>query len=252
MKRILTAENLDVLAQFAWARGLVAFDYDGTLAPLVADRAQSFMRPRTRGLLEEVAKLYPCAIIANRARADVLARLEGLAIQHVIGNHGIESTDTLESFAQEMSSILGVLENALRETQGIDVENKQHSITIHYHRARNKTHARAAINAAIDRYASTSRVIPGKLVVNLTPKDAPNKGDALLAVRDKERADVALYVGDDVTDEDVFQLDQPGRLLCIRVGQSRRSAAPWCLRDQREMDFLLETLVELRSKGRMT
>jgi hypothetical protein len=44
----------------------------------------------------------------------------------------------------------------------------------------------------------------------------------------------------------VFELDQPGRLLTVRVGPSRSSAAAYFLRDQAEIDRLLERLVELR------
>lgn len=249
MKRILAADNLDVLAQFAWARGLVAFDFDGTLAPLMEDRTLSAMRPRTSALLEKVATLYPCAIIANRTRDDVMARIAGIPVKHVVGNHGIESAISMPSFEPEIAALLPKLEEALRHQQGVEVENKRNSIAIHYHRARRKVEARRAILDAIARHADATRTVPGKLVVNITPKNAPNKGDALVALRDMEAMDIALYVGDDITDEDVFQLDQPGRLLCIRVGHSRKSAAPWYLRNQLEMDFLLETLVELRAKG---
>ena len=55
-----------------------------------------------------------------------------------------------------------------------------------------------------------------------------------------------MYVGDDVTDEDVFRLDQPGRLFTVRVGRSRTSAARYYLRQQQEIDALLEHLVALR------
>ena len=88
-----------------------------------------------------------------------------------------------------------------------------------------------------------------------TPAEASlqlGENGALISLRERETADIALYVGDDVTDEDVFELDQPGRLLCIRVGQSRKSAAPWFLRDQREIDMLLKKLVELRAKGHVS
>ncbi len=93
------------------------------------------------------------------------------------------------------------------------------------------------------------RVVPGKQVVNLVPLDAPNKGDALLALRDSTGADMAIYVGDDVTDEDVFRLDQPGRLFTVRIGTSKRSAARYFLKQQEEIDALLEALVQLRPAG---
>ena len=55
-----------------------------------------------------------------------------------------------------------------------------------------------------------------------------------------------MYVGDDVTDEDVFRLDQPGRLFTVRIGRSKTSAARYYLRQQQEIDTLLEHLVALR------
>ena len=57
-----------------------------------------------------------------------------------------------------------------------------------------------------------------------------------------------MYVGDDVTDEDVFRLDQPGRLFTVRIGQSRTSAARYYLRQQREIDQLRTCLVALRER----
>jgi trehalose 6-phosphate phosphatase len=89
------------------------------------------------------------------------------------------------------------------------------------------------------------RVVPGKLVVSIVPARAPNKGDAVLDLRSRERADIAIYVGDDATDEDVFRIDQPGRLLGIRIGEAQNSAAAYFLRSQREVDRLLRRLVDL-------
>ncbi len=57
-------------------------------------------------------------------------------------------------------------------------------------------------------------------------------------------------MGDDETDEDVFSLDEPGRLLTIRVGSRRDSAASWCLASQPAMDALLRTLLHLRTQQR--
>jgi trehalose 6-phosphate phosphatase len=75
---------------------------------------------------------------------------------------------------------------------------------------------------------------------------APDKGDALLRLIALEQADVALYVGDDITDEDVFRLDKPGTLLTARVGEAQFSAARYFLRDQLEIDHLMAHLIALR------
>lgn len=248
MRHLFARESSGVLAQLAWAKVLVAFDFDGTLAPIVADRDMAEMRERTRELFERVCGLYPSAVISGRGKEDVAARLGTAPVAYVVGNHGLEPGAGLDDFAEEIGRARIALEQALKFVPGVDLEDKRYSLAVHYRRSRNKGLVRADILAAIAALPIPTRVVAGKLVVNVLPERAPNKGDALLALRSAANADVALYVGDDVTDEDVFELDQPGRLVSVRVGESRSSAAAYFLRDQREIDRLLERLVALRQK----
>ncbi|HEY5373973.1 MAG TPA: trehalose-phosphatase [Polyangiaceae bacterium] len=252
MKRLFAQQNLELLAQLAWSNVLLAFDYDGTLAPIVADRELAGMRAKTAQLLRRVCKLYPCAVISGRSKADVGERLGAADVKYVIGNHGLEPGRDLDEFAVEMALVRPQLERALALCQGVEVEDKTYSLAIHYRKSRQKRQARIAIRDAVLALALPMRVVAGKLVVNVVPERAANKGDALLELRARESANTALYVGDDVTDEDVFALDQPGRLFTVRVGRSKSSAAKYFLRDQREVDTLLQKLVELRTKTRQT
>ena len=56
-RHILESQNLLLLSQLAWSHCLLAFDFDGTLAPIVADREAAQMRARTRQLLASFAEL---------------------------------------------------------------------------------------------------------------------------------------------------------------------------------------------------
>lgn len=248
MKHILSKREVDVLAQLAWSRVLLAFDFDGTLAPIVADREAAGMRERTRDLFRRVCELYPCAVISGRSRDDVTRRLGGARVRFVIGNHGLEPGNDIDRFARLMAEVRPALEEALREVPGVEVEDKQYSLAIHYRRCRRREEAREAIARAVEALPVGLRSVGGKLVVNVLPANAPHKGDALVRLLGERAADTALYVGDDVTDEDVFDLDLPGRLVTIRVGASRRSAAGYFLRDQDEMDALLAVLAGLRTE----
>ncbi|HSD88401.1 MAG TPA: trehalose-phosphatase, partial [Kofleriaceae bacterium] len=192
----------------------------------------------------------PCAVISGRARGDVAARLADASAKYVVGNHGIEAgLSEISRFERAIATVKPLLEQALAPYPGLEIEDKRYSLAIHYRRARRRHNARAAIDAAVTALPRPMRVIPGKLVANVIPAGARNKGDILLDLRARESADIALYVGDDVTDEDVFTLDQPGRLLAMRVGKTTMSAARFYLRDQGEIDGLLARLVTLR-KGR--
>ncbi|CAN5810139.1 trehalose-phosphatase [soil metagenome] len=220
MNRLCTAEGQRLLGQLAAARLLLAFDFDGTLAPIVADRGEAKMRAATAALLRRVCDLYPCAVISGRSRKDVSTRLDGCSFRWVIGNHGLEPGSNMKRFEREIRDARASLAESL-VAQGIDVEDKRYSLAIHYRRSRTKRGARNAIADAVARLPVPMRVVPGKLVVNLVPARAPNKGDALLTLRARAKLDTAIYLGDDVTDEDVFALDQPGRLTTVRIGHSK-------------------------------
>ena len=245
MTYLFSRSNRDLLEMFAWSNVLLAFDFDGTLAPLVSPPSRAAMRPSTRRLLKRASQLYPCVAISGRAQADVRSRLRGVEICRVVGNHGAEPSSGGDALRRRVQRWLSVLRPRLSGWQGVRIEDKGFSLTVHYRQSRERSATRRAILAAV-RSLDRVRVIGGKLVVNLLVPDAPHKGLALERERARFACDTVIYVGDDDTDEDVFQLDRPGRLLSIRVGRKRTSAAPYFIRNQAEIDRLLETLVALR------
>lgn len=246
MKRLLP-ENRDLIARLARSRVLLAFDFDGTLAPIVAARAEARMRESTRTLFARVCELYPCAVISGRSRHDVALRLGNTPIRYVVGNHGIEPHGAAFGFRRTVRRGCMSLRRALNGFPGIDIEDKQYSLAIHYRSALRKTAARREIRSALKQIDPPMRIVPGKLVLNAIPSKAPHKGDALLRLRAIERADAVLYAGDDATDEDVFSLEHDGWLSSVRIGRSTRSSAQYYLRDQREIDGLLWSLSTARA-----
>jgi trehalose 6-phosphate phosphatase len=245
MRDILSPAGREVLQQFAWSNVLLAFDYDGTLAPIVLDPGKAAMRPATRRLLVEVAARYPCIVVSGRAQADARRRLRGIPLREVIGNHGIEPWKSTRPMEEEVKRWAPLLVQGLSAFKGVRIENKTFSVAVHYRRSREKKRARTAIlktAAALGRV----RLIGGKQVINILPEGAPHKGIALERERARLGCDTAIYVGDDETDEDVFGLDQPGRLLTVRVGPKRTSQASYHVRSQAAIDELLRVLVSLR------
>lgn len=248
MKRdLLGKEGLEVLAQFVSSNLLLAFDFDGTLAPIVAEPNDARMRARTRELLVRTARLYPCIVVSGRAAADVRDRVRGAGMLEVIGNHGLEPWRRSDEFAKKVKAWVPVLGKRLAGFKGVVIEDKAYSVAVHYRRSREKRLAKAAVLAAAKELGAV-RVIGGHQVVNLLPEGAPHKGIALGSARDRLGCDTALYVGDDETDEDVFARDEPGRLLTVRIGHKVTSRAAFFLESQHEIDELLWQLLMLRSK----
>ncbi len=247
MRNILSRANHEVLQQFAWSKLLLAFDYDGTLAPIVSKPERAIMRHTTRRLLEELVKWYPCMVISGRAQRDATRRVHGIGVHKIVGNHGAEPWQGTNRPVNKSDRWRRLLRERLSGLRGVKIEDKGFSIAIHYRQSREKKLARSVILEAVSTLGEI-RIIGGNQVINVLPHDAPHKGIALERERAFLKCDTAIYVGDDETDEDVFALDQPGQLLAIRVGQRRSSAAAYFIESQRRIDDLLRVLLKLRQK----
>jgi trehalose 6-phosphate phosphatase len=241
---ILNPRYRPVLARFAQSRALVAFDFDGTLAPIVDDPEEARMRPSTAKLLRRLCSLYPCIVISGRSCRDVCSHLRGSGVRYVVGNHGGDLGDAPE-LRRIASQWKALLLPALAGLDGVRIEDKGLSLTIHYRQSPEKEKARRKI-FRLARGLRGARLIPSKQALNVVPEMAPHKGMALEAQRTKLQCDTALYVGDDVTDEDAFAMARSSPLLGIRVGAKRDSLACFRLRHQKDVDELLRLLVELR------
>jgi trehalose 6-phosphate phosphatase len=129
--------------------------------------------------------------------------------------------------------------------EGVEIEDKHLSLSVHYRHSTDKDQARGAILHAT-RLLDGARIIGGKQVVNVLPFGARHKGAALDAVRRKQGCESAVYLGDDDTDEDVFVLAKAHHVVGVRVGVRRSTHAEYYVRSQAEVDRLLEELLRHR------
>ncbi|MBI1945094.1 MAG: trehalose-phosphatase [Deltaproteobacteria bacterium] len=246
---LLGRDAAPLLHALAGSSSLLAFDYDGTLAPLVENRRLAALRPRTCSLLARVCDLYPCAVISGRSRADVARRLAGTGIKHIIGNHGLEELERSPRTSPAVRRARVLLRNSLRGAPGIDLEDKGTTLAVHYRHAPDRARARAAVLSLLEPLLPSLRVVGGHQVINVLPAGLKDKGTALAALWDRLGGDVALYVGDDLTDEPAFRLAGVRPLISVHVGARAESSAGYCLRGQWQVDPLLTRLVNLR-RGR--
>jgi trehalose 6-phosphate phosphatase len=246
MKDVLKPRHRAALARFADGGGvLLAFDYDGVLAPLARDPGGARMRARTRDLLARLTSHYPVAVVSGRAWRDTHRFVEGI-VPTVVGNHGFELGRPVPVPAEVLRAVRGWrrrLARALDGVPGVHFEDKRSTLAIHYGLSRGWRRAERAVYEAANALEGT-RLIPGKKVLNVLPHDFPSKGDAVRALVARLGCRGAVYAGDDVTDEDAFAVGAP-LVFGIHVGRGP-SLAPWSLARQRDVDALLALLLSLR------
>ena len=242
-RNILARGNIETLRALAAGGALLGFDYDGTLAPMTGDPFTNGMRPETVELLRSLASAAPVAVITGRSVQDVTTRLEGIMFTAVIGNHGAEPSPFAKRASKEVAAWMPVLENAVNRLPGVEIENKGVSVSVHYWNAKHPEAAIAAIDALVPGLSHTVEVVQGIGLVNIIPKGAPNKGDALKSLMKKRGIATGLFVGDELTDETAFRVLGGGRGIGIRVGPSKGTAAAYHITSQLEMDALLTELL---------
>ncbi len=254
MKDLLNPSHRAALTRFVGEREpapvLLAFDYDGVLAPLVRDPGGAYMRPRTRRLLARVARRYPVAVVSGRAWKDV-SRFVGPIVPTIVGNPGFELGRPVPVPAAVVARVRRwrrTLEAELAAVPGVHFEDKRSTLAIHYGLSRGWRRAERAVYEAANGLEGT-RIIPGKKVLNVLPHEFPSKGDAVRTLVARLGCEAALYVGDDVTDEDAFAVGAP-LVFGVHVGPGP-SLAPWRLPTQDDVDLLLELLLALRAPRRV-
>lgn len=221
MKHLFSVEGEAALAATMAREPLLAFDFDGTLAAIVARPDDARVTAAVARRLELLARRLPVAIISGRGVEDVRGRLD-FQPHFILGNHGAEDPLAGQQFAppSELQEIRARLHGHADElhANGVVVEDKAYSIAVHYRLARDRQRAFDLVTRLVSGLGPEVRVFGGKMVVNLAPAQAPDKGQALARVVQRCGAQAALFVGDDINDEAVFARGEPS-WLTVRIGR---------------------------------
>ncbi|MDA8369260.1 MAG: trehalose-phosphatase [Nocardiopsaceae bacterium] len=194
---------------------VLALDFDGTLAPIVADPRDARAHP---GAAFELARLAPLvgtlAIITGRPAAVAvdyggLAEVEGIL---VLGHYGLERWENghlsvpaappgVRLVREELP---GLLDRA-GAPDGTWIEDKGHALAVHTRRAPDPEAALILLRSPLDDLAQRAGLVvePGRMVIELRPPGM-DKGTALAAVVSDRGATSVLYAGDDLGDLAAF------------------------------------------------
>lgn len=241
MRYLLTIRGRKELHELSARHPLLGFDLDGTLAPIVPDPGDVELPTGILLLLRHLARRFPLVVLSGRARSDVFKRLAGVPVREVYGNHGIEPTHASELLRDRISGWAETLRSRLSQWEGVWVEDKKYSLTVHYRHARWPVRARDAATLAASVFED-ARLLQGKSCLNILPLGIAHKGRALTEAQHRFGCESAIYFGDDETDEDVFSNCDPKAVLGIRIGRRPTSRAAYYLRRQSEMELALELL----------
>jgi trehalose-phosphatase len=236
----------------------VFLDYDGTLTPIVARPELALLPDTTRAVLEALAARTTVGIISGRDLDDVRSMVGGDERLWYAGSHGFDIASP-EGWRRDIEAGRAVLpaldaaEARLRATVGdvteAWVERKRFAIAVHYRQTPDDEVPRLeALVADVGAASDDLRMAGGKKIFELRPAIAWDKGRALhhimTAAGIEPTTSLAVYVGDDVTDEDAFDAIR-GIGVGVVVGtEDRATAARYRLDDTDQVRDLLQLLLD--------
>ena len=214
------------LADFAARRPLlVASDYDGVLARLRDEPSAAVPEP---GVAEALARLasvpgVTVALVSGRGVEDLQATSGLSGLFRWVGSHGEEFDGPLTGeLAHRRDELAAALAPAVDGVPDARLEIKPASVAVHVRQVQDRDVAAAVLQRARTLVDSSLTLKPGKDVLEMAMTDA-DKGTALRQLRDELGTDGALYLGDDVTDEDGFRALGPGDVP-VKIGDGPTGA----------------------------
>jgi trehalose 6-phosphate phosphatase len=210
-------------------RYAILLDVDGTLLD-IAPTPQAVYVPES---LRQTLHMLRCrlggalALVSGRPVADLDTLFAPLRLP-AVGGHGVELRPLAEGSAVETRA--ASLDPAFREDltniaarhSGVIVEDKGHSIALHYRTAPKQGIGliQDVEHACIAWHDRSIEMLTGKAVIEIKPAGF-NKGTGVreLMSRDPFRGRVPIFVGDDKTDEDAFAVIPEFNGIAVSVGR---------------------------------
>jgi trehalose 6-phosphate phosphatase len=207
----------------------ILLDIDGTLLDIAAVPGAVEVPERLRLALSnlQTQTAGALAFVSGRPLADIDRLFAPLKLAAIAG-HGAEmrvnGADAPRRFEAQLDSELRLQFEAIAsKLAGVILEDKGYSIALHYRLAPQHAEVlRDSVAAACASYPSSSiEVLPGKAMIEIKPA-AFTKGSAVreLMRHPPFRGRRPLFIGDDVTDETVFEVLPELNGLGFSVGRA--------------------------------
>jgi trehalose 6-phosphate phosphatase len=246
--------SAELIRKLLGSEPMMLFDFDGTLSPIVDHHEDARISEPVRQLLKELGTRFVVGVVSGRGALDVRQKV-GISGLIYAGSHGqeievpgqprYEHPESLR-LKGELDAATGALESRLAHLSGVAIERKPFAVAVHTRQAFTDTAREEAVSVVEEMISDYPGLVvrSGKEVVEMTPATQWNKGNAVEFLCDAMGGRVPLFMGDDITDEDGFQManDLGGVSIVVAPTLSRPTAAQFALDDTDAVEQFLSIL----------
>ncbi|MFP4473476.1 MAG: trehalose-phosphatase [Candidatus Omnitrophota bacterium] len=239
---------------------IVFLDYDGTLTPIVDKPDLAVISDEMRATVQRLTENYTVSIVSGRATDDVRnkVKIEGI---FYAGSHGFEINDPqgevtvneeVEAIRPKIDDIYRRLKEKTAHIKGALIEHVKYTVSCHYRLVPDSAFPEfeKIVTDTVAEYPEL-RKTSGKKVFELRPRIDWHKGKAVNWILnvlsfDPEKQ-IALYIGDDTTDEDAFRALNQGKGFGILVAEEpRETEAAYYVKDVDAVEQVLHALIGMK------
>lgn len=191
------------------ARSVVAVDFDGTLAPIVARPEDARPADGAADALRVLARRIGAVAVVTGRPADVVVELGGLhdvARLVVLGHYGLQRWAGGELTSPPPAAGVQLARDRLADVlhdapSGVTIEDKHHSLVVHTRQAADPSGALAQLQQPLAQLAADCdlELVPGRYVLELRPPGV-DKGAAVRSLVEERDAAAVVFIGDDLGD----------------------------------------------------
>ena len=253
-KHVSTDVITDIKKSFTTSKKkLILLDYDGTLKSFTSSLTPELSRP-SRPLLALIEKLATqpnttLCIVSGRDKNTLQKWFSKLPVT-LVAEHGAwvktngSWQKTATSFDKTKQLLRPILDQFVDRTPGSLVEEKDFSLVWHYRDVPTELAYIRTLNLKHElrsHIKNTTGMFDGNKIVEIKPRNITKSHAAATLTKD-HKPDFILCIGDDFTDEDMFQ-GLPKSAYTIHVGLSDETAARYTISDVPAVHDLLRKLV---------
>ena len=232
---------------------LIFLDYDGTIVPITSTPQEVKLPKLSRTLLKNINHQHTISVgvVSGRSLEELKNQIHIPGLIYA-GNHGLEweingkkhRLRNLSKYLRHLSRVKKILLHLVRDYPGVIIEDKRFTLAIHYRKIDRKllssfrTYLHSLLNPLLG--SLPIRLSEGKKIYEIRPATGWTKGDFVEFVINKivqtSSNYLVIYIGDDITDEDVFA--KLSNIVSVKVGRGKTEAKYYLTNYQETILFL--------------
>ncbi len=182
-------------------------DVDGTLSRIVPNPPDATVSETVRAMLRRLLPHLDLLGVVTGRESDVARRMVGVEGMSYVGSYALQPGALGPEADGQVSSVKQAVLPYLERMPCVKLEHKDVSFALHFRNCDDPPGVRSRLLAVVEPLVASSgaKLVEGKQVIEVVPRELPDKGTAFARLLSERSIDGAIFMGDDLGDTAAFR-----------------------------------------------